>query len=370
MKLNLLSKLTFVFLFLFISSNLYPQELETIKMLQYTPVKNQGRSGTCWCFSVLSIMESELMKQGIEQPNLSELFIVRNIYIEKAKNYILRQGFTRFTEGAFGHDVFPAVTKYGLMTDEAYSIYQDGRPVNHTGFDEKLKRFLDSVLVKIPISPDWEKNYVKMLDARFGKPPEKFMYKGTEYTPLEFAEKVIKFNPDYYIGLTSYTHHPFYKPFNVEVPDNYSGGLFYNIPIDELIKAAEDAVMKGYSVGWDADVSNPFFKQQLGYAMNPAGVDELYEPINPDAKEVSYTQQSRQELFENLTTQDDHLMHIVGLKKSKGGKLFFYVKNSWGSVGPFQGFLNVSETNFAINTLTLILPVNGLTPELRKKLGK
>jgi bleomycin hydrolase len=366
-KINLLTVLILVFSFLY-AGNLFPQVLTDVKTLPSTEVKDQGMSGTCWCFSVLSILESEMIQQGIAHPDLSELFIVRNIYLDKAKNYILRQGFTRFSEGAFGHDVFPAITKYGIVPQSVYPNSGDGK-INHSGFDSKLKNFLDSVLVKMPISSGWEQNYEKMLDDRFGKPPEKFTYEGKEYTPLEFSAQVLKFNPDDYIGLTSFTHHPFYKPFNVEVPDNYTGGLFYNIPVEEFLAAAIYAVMNDYTVGWDADVTNSFFNQKAGYAMIPIGKTNLTGTISPDEKEIEYTQKSRQELFENLTTQDDHLMHIVGLKKSPDGKIFFNVKNSWGLIGPFAGFINVSETYFGINTITLVLPKNALSPELRAKLN-
>ena len=367
-KTRILSVLFLALTFLFVGNTL-PQELTTVKINPATSVKDQAMSGTCWCFSVLSILESELLKQGIEHPDLSELYIVRNIYIEKAHNYILRQGFTRFTEGAFGHDVFPAIAKYGIVPLSVYPNSTNGK-MNHMGFDVKLKKFLDSVLTEIPISPDWEKNYIAMLDEKFGKPPEKFTYNGVDYTPLEFAKKVLKFNQDDYIGLTSFTHHPFYKPFNVEVPDNYSGGLFYNIPINELIDAVKYAVMHDYTVGWDADVSNPFFSQKSGWAMIPKGKSDLKGTINPDDEEIEYNQKYRQDLFENLTTQDDHLMHIIGIKKTDNGKEFFYVKNSWGPIGPFEGFINVSETYLGVNTITLVLPLNALSPEMRAKIGK
>jgi len=342
------------------------QELTPVKINPATDVKDQGMSGTCWCFSVVSIIESELMKQGINSPDLSEMFIVRNIYFEKANNYILRQGFARFTEGAFGHDVYPAIEKYGIVPESVYPNLYGGK-INHQGFDEKLKRFLDSVLVKMPISNNWQANYNKMLDEKFGVVPEKFTYEGKEYTPKQFAEEVLKFNAGDYIGLTSFTHHPFYKPFNVEVPDNYSGGLFYNVPIDELIDAAKYAVLNDYTVGWDADVSNDYFDQRGGWAIMNRN-KKSGSKVNPDDDEISYTQNSRQELFENLTTQDDHLMHLVGLKQTANGKQFFYVKNSWGTIGEFKGFINVSETYFGINTITIVMPKNALSPELKAKL--
>ncbi len=363
-----LNAIIIALLFLFIQ-NSFSQELTNIKINPASRVKDQGRSGTCWCFSSLSILESGLLSQGIEHPDLSEMFVVRNVYLEKAKNYILRQGFTRFGEGAFGHDIFPVIVKYGIVPLSIYpNTPNDSDIIDHMGFDVKLKKYLDSVLMKQPISLDWQKNYIKMLDEKFGKPPEKFMFEGKEYTPIEFTNSVLKFNPDDYVGLTSFTHHPYYKPFNVEVPDNYSGGLFYNMPIDELIEAAKYAVNNGFTVGWDADVSNTYFSQKLGYAMVPKDKTRLDVSVLPDDDEQVYTQDSRQELFENLTTQDDHLMHIIGLKQTPSGKTFFYVKNSWGAIGPLKGFLNVSETYFGINTITLIMPLNSLSPEVRAKL--
>jgi bleomycin hydrolase len=367
-KTVILKNLVLLFVF-FVLGNSYSQELKSIKLNQATEVKDQGMSGTCWCFSIVSILESELLQKGIQHPDLSEMYIVRNIYFDKAWNYILRQGATRFGEGAFAHDVFPAVEKYGIVPLSVYPSLDNGK-INHFGFDEKLKKFLDSVLVKTPISLDWQINYNKMLDDKFGILPEKFTYEGKEYTPKEYAEKVLKFNRDDYVGLTSFTHHPFYKPFNVEVPDNYSGGLFYNVPVSELIDAAKYAVLHDYTVGWDADVSNLFFNQQAGWAMVPKDKSDLKGIINPDDEEIAYTQKSRQDLFENLTTQDDHLMHLIGLKETEKGKTFFYVKNSWGTIGPFQGFINVSDTYFGINTITLVMPLNALSPEMRAKIGK
>ena len=364
-----MKKSLLILLFALLAINVtYSQELETIKLLDATEVKNQGMSGTCWCFSIMSLIESEMINNGIQSPDLSEMYVVRNIYFEKAKNYILRQGFTRFSEGAFTHDIIPAIEKYGIVPQKDYPNSESGM-INHAGFDEKLRKFLDSVLVKMPVNPDWVNNYNKMLDDKFGKLPAKINFEGKDYTPLEFARDVVKFDPEAYVGLTSFTHHPYYKPFNVEVPDNYSGGLFYNLTIEELIETAEYAVMNGYTVGWDADVSNPFFSQETGFAYIPKGRENLKDGIRPDEQEISYTAQYRQELFENLSTQDDHLMHLVGLKKTPAGKKYFYVKNSWGPIGPLKGFINVSEAYFAINTITLVLSKNAVPPQIRQKLG-
>ena len=351
-----------------VGGNLFSQTLTPIKINETTDVRNQDKSGTCWCFSILSVLESELIKQGVHHPDLSELFVVRNVYLDKAKNYLLRQGYTRMGEGAFGQDLFGSIQKYGIVPLDAYPNTKDGT-INHIGFDEFLKKFLDSVLAKTPIAPGWEENYIKLLDDKFGKPPETFTYEGKTYTPKQFADEVLKYKAEDFIALTSFSHHPFYKSFNLEVPDNYSGGQFYNVPIDELRKIAEDAVLAGYTVGWDADVSNPYFNAKEGFALIPENQTTLKEPVNPDDKEISCSQQYRQGLFENLTTQDDHMMQIIGLKKSEGGKTFFYVKNSWGKIGKCAGFMNVSETYFDINTVSLLLPKSALSEEMKSKLN-
>jgi len=367
MKKNIIAAFILIILFSF-NNNILSQNLTTLKINETTAVRNQDRSGTCWCFSILSVLESELIKQGVQHPDLSELFVVRNVYIDKAKNYLLRQGYTRMGEGAFGQDLFQSIQKYGIVPLEIYPITVNGA-INHLGFDDLMKKFLDSVLAKTPIAPGWEENYVRMLNDKFGKPPETFEYEGKTYTPKEFADNVLKYKEEDFIALTSFTHHPFYKSFNLEVPDNYSGGQFYNVPLEELRKIVEDAVLSGYTVGWDTDVSNSFFNQMKGFAMIPKGRNNIKDTINPDDEEISCSQQYRQELFENLTTQDDHMMQITGLKKSPTGKIFFYVKNSWGPIGSFAGYLNVSETYFDVNTVSILLPKNALSSEIRSKLN-
>ncbi|HPS65565.1 MAG TPA: C1 family peptidase [Ignavibacteria bacterium] len=343
------------------------QTLTPVKINETTDVRNQDKSGTCWCFSILSVLESELMKQGINHPDLSEMFVVRNVYIDKAKNYLLRQGYTRMGEGAFGQDLFQSIQKHGIVPMDVFPNSKDGS-INQIGFDDFLKKFLDSVLAQTPIAPGWEENYVRLLDEKIGKPPESFSYEGKTYTPKQFADEVLKYKEEDFIAMTSFTHHPFYKSFNLEVPDNYSGGQFYNVPVEELRKIAEDAVLAGYTVGWDADVSNGFFNMGEGIAMVPDGKTNLKGNLNPDDKEINCTQDYRQELFENLTTQDDHMMQITGLKKSPDGKIFFLVKNSWGKIGKLAGFINVSETYFDVNTVSLLLPKSALSDEMKSKL--
>ena len=351
------------------SAPLQTSQFFDIKTLKATPVKNQAMTGTCWCFATTSLVESEEIRKDKSEINLSEMFTVRNIYIDKAKNYILRGGKAQFGEGGLGHDELRAVENYGAIPLEDYTGLVNGEKYyNHQKLFRELKDYLDSVLSKQPISNNWMDGYVKILDDNLGAPPKEFTYNGKTYTPVSFAKDVLHFDADDYLSLTSFTHEPYYKPFILQVPDNFANGSFYNLPLDELIQVVENAVNKGYTVAWDADVSNKGFMQQNGIALNLDNSSYTKEQINPDIKEASYDANVRQQLYENLTTQDDHLMHITGIEKSKDGKTFFVVKNSWGKVGPFEGYINVSQAYFAINTISVIIPKAALSNDLIEKL--
>ena len=345
-------------------------EFFDIKTVKATPVKNQAMTGTCWCFSTTSLLESEEIRKDKKEIDLSEMFTVRNIYIEKAKNYILRQGHTQFGEGGLSHDMIRAVETYGAIPEAVYSGLLNGQTqYNHQQLISRLQNYLDSVLKKQPISADWLNGYTIVLDQYLGKVPQEFTFDGKKYTPISFAKEVLKFNADDYVSLTSFTHQPYYSSFILQVPDNFANGSFYNIPLNELIDVVKDAVGQGYSVAWDADVSNKGFKQELGFALNlDPSVKYTRETVNAETKELPYDANIRQQLYENLTTQDDHLMHIVGTEKSKDVKTFFVVKNSWGKIGPDEGYINVSEAYFGINTISIVLPKAALSKELLAKL--
>ena len=363
-----------IFLLLAFSTALSAQgtttsKLTTLKQAGHTPVKNQANTGTCWSFSMTSLLESQAIKGGLGEFDLSEMFTVRNIYKEKARNYILRQGVAQFGPGGLGHDVIYAIENYGAVPEAVYSGLLLGvKAHDHAQMDRHLKQYLDSLLRSRPIPADWMSGFTSILDDHLGKPPETFMFKEKQYTPLTFAREVLRFDANDYVMITSFTHHPFYTPFVLEIPDNFKSGAYYNLPIDEVIKLATRAVEQGYSLMWDADVSNRDFRQQEGYAMLWKSVPQKGEAINPDAPEERYDQTSRQVLFENLTTQDDHLMHLVGVERSTGGKRFFLVKNSWGEVGPFKGFIHVSEAYFAINTISIVMPKAVLDKDLLARL--
>jgi len=340
------------------------------RTIPHTTIKDQANTGTCWSFSVTSLVESQSMKNGLGSFDISEMFTVRNIYMDKARNYVLRQGKAQFGPGGLGHDVIYAMEHYGAVPESVYSGLVLGvKRHDHTSLDTKLKLFLDSLLTVRPIPNNWIEGFKSILDDYLGKPPETFTFNEKVYTPKSFAREILRFNPADYISITSFTHHPFYTSFVLEVPDNFQNKALYNIPLDEMISITERAVENGYSIMWDADVSNDFFRQKDGYAMVWKKHLSNYSAIHPDDEESRYDQDVRQSLYENLTTQDDHLMHIVGVKSSVGGKKFFTVKNSWGEMGPFKGYINVSEAYFAINTISLVIPKASIDTALLKKLG-
>ncbi len=377
---------TVVFVNLFVVSAVFSQAGGKLNLIQKqndgftvaknnaaTTVKDQARTGTCWSFSTTSLLESQFLRYNKTDIDLSEMFTVYNMYIEKARNYVLRQGNAQFGEGGLGHDVIRSIATYGAMPQSVYSgLKPDETALNHSKLVILLKEYLDNILKAKPLDPNWLEGYKKILNDNIGVPPAEFEVNGKKYTAKTYAADVLKFKADDYVNITSFTHHPFYEPFILEVPDNFSNGSYYNIPETEMLQVVKGAVNKGYTVMWDADVSNSGFmaRNGLGLFVNrDAEERSTANTVSADTKEDEWNVALRQKLFENLTTQDDHLMHITGIEKSKGGKTFFIVKNSWGVNGPYDGYVNVSEAYFGINTISLVVPKEAIDKTLLLKLG-
>lgn len=353
-----------------VTLNVVSTDFNNVKVNPATPVKSQDMTGTCWCFSTTSLVESEAIRTSQKSLDLSEMFSVRNIYLEKAKNYVLRVGKAQFGEGGLGHDMIRAIATYGAEPESVYSGLINGeKKFNHQEMVSKLQAYLDSVIKVQPVKADWIPGYTAILDEFMGKAPGEFEFEGKKYTPLTFAKEVVHFNINDYVSITSFTHQPYYSSFILQVPDNFANGSFYNLPMKDMMDVVANAVKNGYTVSWDADVSNNGFRQDKGLALYLDPTQKYKSAdLTPETTEQPWTVETRQHLYENLTTQDDHLMHLTGYEESKSGKKFFLVKNSWGNVGPFNGYINVSESYFAINTISVVVPKAALSKEVLAKL--
>lgn len=340
----------------------------TIKQITAGTVKFQGGTNTCWSFSTTSMIESDAIQNQQKDIDLSELYTARNLFIEKAKRYILSNGTTLFEAGGLSHDALYGIQKYGAMPNEFYSREKAVKfsVTSSKQLDEVLKNYLDSILKTRPINPNWLAGFIKKHDDIAGTPPEKFNWGGKEYTPLIFAREVLKFNPDDYVTITSFTHHPFYQNFALEIQDNFlMAEKYLNVPLDELISIASKTIEKGYSLAVDVDNSNNGWNcYKSGYALFEK--DRFNKVKDPDTVEMAYSPQLRQQLFETLETQDDHLIHVVGIAKSKNGKLFFILKDSFGAENGFKGYDYVSVNYFGINALSITVPKKALDEKYLK----
>ncbi len=321
--------------------------------LECTGVKAQDRTGTCWSFATASFIESEVLRKGKGRHELSEMFCVRNIYKDKALNYVLRQGKTNFGEGALAHDFINAAGRYGLVPDEVYSGLTDGATAHdHGEMAAVLEGMLKALTARRRLGTDWDEAYAAVLDVYLGAAPEEFSYHGQTFTPQSFAEHV-GFNADDYVSFTSFSHHPFGRPFVLEIPDNFSSGLFENVPVDRLIEIIDAALDQGFTIAWDGDVSEPGFSGGDGLAVLPAAGRR--DAMKVPGEEIPVTQEMRQATFEELSTTDDHLMHLVGRARDQLGNKYYLIKNSWGETGPYKGQLYMSEAYVRLKTIAILV---------------
>jgi bleomycin hydrolase len=354
--------------------NVWAQDtLSFDKIVQWdaNPVESQGRTGTCWSYSAASFLESELIRMNKGSHNLSEIFIARQVYLNKADNYVRRHGKAQFGEGSLGHDLLNAVDAYGMVPNEVFDgLKTESEVHNHAELASILEAYVKAVVSNKgkQLTPLWEKGYSSLLDVYLGEYPESFTYNGKNYTPQSFAAS-LGIKAENYITLTSYTHRTFYSDFILRIPDNWDNGSFYNIPLDELLETTKEALRDGYTIEWDADVSNEGFNSKEGIAVSPLKDEEPNFELT--AEEMDVTQELRQENFDNYTVTDDHLMHIVGLVKGVDGKEYFVVKNSWGDergLEDYKGHVLVSEAYFKMNTISVLLHKDALSNGLKRKL--
>ncbi len=324
------------------------------KEIDCTEIKNQSRTGTCWSFATSSYIESELMRQGKGQHDLSEMFVVRNIYQDKANNYVLRQGKANFSQGSLSHDLIRIMDAKGVMPESVYSGLLPGESNhNHSEMEAGLKGFLDGILKSKSLSKKWKPAFNSILDNYIGQAPTSFNYNGKEYTATSLRDQLGLKAADY-VSITSFTHHPFDRSFILEIPDNYSNGSFKNVPLEELVKITDKAIEKGYTVAWDGDVSEKGFDAKQGIAVLPK--DPKREDLfTAPGEEIKVNQDLRQEHFESYNTTDDHLMHIVGKAKDQAGNEYYIIKNSWGEISDYKGYLYMSKAYFEMKTVAIMV---------------
>ena len=346
------------------------------KKLDVTPVKNQNKSGTCWSFSTSSFLESEVIRMGKPPVDLSMMWVVRNMYYERAWNYLRRQGKAQFAEGGEPHDVMNCVRKYGIVPKSVYTGENssvEGKPV-HGEMDAVLLSFMKTIAERPTVTKNWSVALNGILDAYLGKRVDTFSVEGKKYTPLEYA-KSLGINPDDYVEISSFTHHPFYKQFVLEVSDNWDNGQVYNVPLDDMQTIVDNAITKGFTVEWASDVSEKYFSFKNSIALVPEGVDTmadatLQKTFLEPGTEKNITQELRQEAFDNLTTTDDHGMHIVGKAHDRNNYEFYLVKNSWGTDrNALKGYFYCSAPFLRYKTTAIMVHKNAIPDAIAAKLG-
>ena len=368
-------------------------QFTTVKEIPITSMKNQNRSGTCWCFSSLSFLESEVIKaknlKAEAYPDFSEMFIVRHSYHDRAVKYVRLNGYLNMAQGSGFGDVLEVIRDYGLMPQSAYSGMNYGYELPVQGeLDAVLRGYVEAV-AKNPnrkLTPVWTKGFDGILDAYLGELPETFVENGVTYTAASYRD-AMGINPDDYVNISSYTHHPFYSQFAIEVEDNWRWGLCYNLPLNEFMAVIDNAVENGYTVLWGGDVSEPGFTRDglailldteakpttgsdqerwVGKAEDkPAAAAEKKEL----PKELEVTQEIRQRMFDEKTSTDDHGMHLYGTAKDQNGTKYYLIKNSWGVTGAYDGTWYMSENFVKGKTLNFVVNKKALPKDIAKKLG-
>lgn len=364
-----------------------------VKVVKTTPVKDQNKSGTCWCFSGTSLMEDEILRNTGKVVDLSEMFTVRHCYSDKADRYVRMGGATNFAAGGSIIDVPYVWERYGVVPEEAYKGLNYGEDKHvHGELDKVLRSYVDAVKSRPDkkISTAWKKGFDSILDAYLGEVPETFVYEGKTYTPESFA-KSLGLDMNDYVAVTSFTHHPYYEPFVLEEADNWLWYPYNNVKLDELKAIVDNAIDNGYSVEWAADVSEGGFKWYKGYAVLPKLKDassmegtelsrwvklsdkdreaEQYDIKGP-VEEIEVTPELRQQMFDRQETTDDHGMVIVGKAVDQEGNRYYKVKNSWDTNQLYDGFFYVSEPYFLAKTLSILVNKKAIPASIASKLKK
>jgi len=359
-------------------------EFQTIKDIEANPVISQDQTGTCWSFSTTSFLEAEIIRTTGKRIDLSEMYNVRNTYLDKAENYVLRQGKAQFGEGGLSHDVINSARKYGIVPESNFIGKADlNAKYNHEKMEAELEAIVKKAVAETPKKyPNWKADYAMVLDTYMGKFNEsdkiissqqaidnnKINYEGKLLTPKQFLATT-KLNLEDYVTVTSFTNEPFYSKFILSIPDNFANGSFYNLPLDEFIQNIDNALDKGFTLALDTDVSEKTFSGEKGIAVIPDNENDSSTILTQIKPEKSITPEYRQAEFENFDTMDDHLMHIVGKVKDQKGNQYYKVKNSWGTKSGKDGFVYMSIPYVRLKAISVMVHKNGLTKKTKTSLG-
>lgn len=360
-----------------------------VKTLPATSVKDQNRSGTCWAYSALAFLESEILREGGKPVDLSEMWIVRNAYFEKAVKYARLHGSLNLAVGGGSRDVTDGIAKYGIVPEEVYPGLCYGTTLpDFTEIDRVIKAYMDAVIAGDKLTTAWQRGLDGILDAYLGPKPETFVWEGKEYTPESFAAS-LPLDMNDYVEISSFTHHPFYEEFVLEVPDNWMWGKVWNLPLDEMMAVVDNSLESGYTVLWGTDVSEKGFSRTKAIGIVPqadlssmSGTDaerwgklsakekeEALYKFDKPGKERTITQEMRQEAFDNYETTDDHGMQITGTAVDQAGNAYYKVKNSWGVRPPYDGYYYFSRPFVAYKTMSVMVNKEAIPKEIRKKMG-
>ena len=364
-----------------------------VKENPITSIKNQNRSGTCWDYSTLSFFESEILKATGKTYDLCESFVANKTYMDRAIQVVRFHGDCEFAQGGSAYDVLHCIQNYGICPENAMpfpgSLYGDSLN-NFNEFFSILTPYVMAIAKSTSkkLTPAWRNGFQGVLDAYLGKCPENFVYQGKTYTPKTFAAS-LGLNWNDYVTFTSYTHHPFWTQFAVEVQDNWRFPLSWNVPIEEITKIIDNAIMNGYTVAWGGDVSEDgFTRDGLAYMydtqklesmegsdmarwlkLSKAEKKNIVDSLGVNAPEIKPTQKQRQERFDNWELTDDHGMLIYGIAKDQNGKEYYMVKNSWGETGEYKGIWYMTKAFIVANTMDFMINKNAVPKDIRKKCG-
>lgn len=362
-----MNKTFFLFLAVTFSTIAFSQkyDFQIIRDIEATPVVAQENTGTCWSFSSTSFLEAEIIRTTGKKIDLSEMFNVRNTYLDKADNYVMRQGKAQFGEGGLNHDVINSARKYGLALQTNFSgKINPTDKYDHSKMVVELENILKKAVADTPLKyPNWKADYTAVLDKYMGKPESA--------DPISSNELLgnYKINLDNYVTITSFTHVPAYSKFILNIPDNFSNGYFYNLPLDEFVQNIDNALDKGYTVALDSDVSETTFSGKKGIAVIPEKPEDATIILDEIKPEKTITPELRQAEFENYNTTDDHLMHIVGKAKDQKGTIYYKVKNSWGNQTAQNGYVYMSVAYLKLKAISVMVDKEALTTLTAKALG-